>query len=347
MKYLPLFSSAFSIVLLHNFLSIEAYLNIATKYRQSSTQMQAIIPGKSFHCIEMYGKVFLRSFLFCVIYICLLFVMTISVGPFCPFRSSLSIETPQIESLSSVAPEITSELERLQQDMALGRNPDLKHLRQVAISIENAVDQWDNLLTGLDLSQDFQTLEYATLIQAHLSRHGQTVEEITKMMRWQSSCLMNMSKNSPPPIPPRELDVMKLMVEANESESSGKNPPSMTAIATAEKITTAPFLGNEAVFDSEIVRKEYDELCKDHNALIGTGGSYASLDSIAKLSFLDEIEIIEDRWNALFERYNLLGQVNQKFVKQCNKYLDAMGLNEQDVQELLKETHIAMREEAE
>ena len=200
----------------------------------------------------------------------------------------------------------------------------------------------------LKLSNDFQTREYAKLTQAHLASHGQSSEEIVAMMRWQSQCMIAMAENRPPPFPPAQVDVMKMMDEARKNEASGKKmAPNMTQMAAAEKITSVPFTGDEAAFESENVREEYEALCRDHDYLIGFGASYASFDPIGKLAYIDQIEAIEERWDVFFTRFSLLGQLNKDFVKQCNDFLDSMGLDEQGFRQLLKDTHTIMRKDAE
>ena len=143
-------------------------------------------------------------------------------------------------------------------------------------------------------------------------------------------------------------DVMKLMNEAKKSqEENGSQPPSLTAMTAAEKITSTPFNGDELAFDSGNVREEYEALCRDHNNLIEFGANYATFDSMGKIAFLDQVEKIEDRRDIFFARFSLLGQLNQDFVRQCNAFLKSMNLTEEEFRDLLKSTHDIMREDAE
>lgn len=147
------------------------------------------------------------------------------IGPFCPFRSSASIEiSPKMESLNAQTPEFATEMSRIQLDVQMGQLPDKDRLLKVAYGIDAAVDQWETLLARLSLSGDFQTKEYAKLTQAHLELHGISPKGIATMMKWQSGCMKAMALNRPPPMPPSELDLNKLMAQAQQS----KQPPSMT-----------------------------------------------------------------------------------------------------------------------
>ena len=270
------------------------------------------------------------------------------VGPFCPFRSEAAIDMePRVEEMNSVTPDFAAEMARIQLDMQVGENPDPERLKRVASGINSAVDDWESLLTRLKLSNDFQTREYAKLTQAHLASHGQSVEEITSMMRWQSDCMLAMAENRPPPFPPAGIDIMKMMEDAKKNAESGKQAPSMSQMAAAEKITSTPFNGDEPAFNEPSVKEEYEALCRDHNDLIALGASYATFDPMGKLAYLDQIESIEERWDVFFARFSLLGQLNQVFVKQCNGFLDSMGLDENGFRQLLKDTHDIMRKDAE
>mmetsp|Transcript_15241 Transcript_15241/g.17747 ORF Transcript_15241/g.17747 Transcript_15241/m.17747 type:complete len:332 (-) Transcript_15241:218-1213(-) len=270
------------------------------------------------------------------------------VGPFCPFRSSAAVSMdPKMESLNTATPEFATEMARLQLDMQVGETPDPDRLRKVAEGISAAVDDWESLLCRLKMSNDFQTIEYAKLTQAHLESHGQNTEEIASMMRWQSQCMIAMAENKPPPLPPGNIDIMKMMEEAKKSAESGKQVPQMTQMAAAEKITTTPFTGDEPAFESDTVRSEYEKLCRDHNDLIGLGSSYATFDYRGKLAYLDQIDLIGERWDVFFARFSLLGQLDRNFVTQCDGFLGSMGLTEESFRTLLKNTHDLMRKDAE
>jgi len=71
----------------------------------------------------------------------------------------------------------------------------------------------------------------------------------------------------------------------------------MSQLTSAQAVTATPFSGEEAAFESEVVRAEYEKLCRDHAALIKMGESYGSYDPLGKLAFLDALEAVEERWD--------------------------------------------------
>ena len=84
------------------------------------------------------------------------------IGPFCPFRSDASEDlNPKFEDVQNVNPDFATEMARFQLDMQMGQTPDPERLRIVADGIDQAVKQWEDLVTRLRISPDFQTREYA------------------------------------------------------------------------------------------------------------------------------------------------------------------------------------------
>eukprot|EP00980_Cylindrotheca_fusiformis_P016191 scaffold4809_cov116-Cylindrotheca_fusiformis.AAC.15 len=270
------------------------------------------------------------------------------VGPFCPFRSEAAEEmSPKMEQLQSGdAADFAEEFARIQTDLARGLDPNPEELRKAATGMENAVDQWEMLVTRLRISKDFQTREYAKLTQAHLETHNTSVENIRDMMRWQAGCLRALADNSPPPMPPPTLDMVALMQQAQDE--SIKPPPSIRGLQeAAESITAEPFDPKIAFSESPMIEDEYKRLVLDHSKLIDFGASYADFDPLGKLAFLDEIEKIQDRWDSFYFRFKLMGKLNEKYKKQCDYFLASMNMNEEDFRDLLKKTHQLMRKDAE
>lgn len=246
-------------------------------------------------------------------------------------------------AINTAGPEFASEMTKIQLDMSMGEMPDPERLNRVANGLEQAVDQWENLITRLRLSSDFQTREYAKLTQAHLQSHGMTVDEIATMMRWQAGCMKAMANQTPPPMPPMDLQTIMSMSE----QKNQREKPSITAMTAAEAITKTPFSKDAAAFQAPNVKQEYEALCRDHMNLIEFGSKYDSFDPLGKLYYLDEIEKIEDRWDVFFTRFKLMGQLDPEYVKECNQFLASMGMQEEEYKQLLKQCHTLMRQEAE
>lgn len=293
---------------------------------------------------------------------CLSMALT-PVGPFCPFRSSTSIDMePKMERMNTMRSnsddddpsaatidnnfDVATEMTKIQLNLQMGIETDPGQLIKVADQIESSVEVWENLVTRLKLSSDFQTREYAKLTQAHLETNGVTTESVASMMRWQAGCMKAMANNQPPPIPPSNVNIAKMMEDAMKEQQQQK-PPSITAMAAAQKITTTPFNGKEAIFDSLTVKDEYEALCRDHMNLIEFGSTYDTFDPSGKILYLDETEKIEDRWDVFFKRFQLMGQLNQDYIDQCNAFLQSMGLTEDDYKKILSKSHDIMREDAE
>lgn len=146
------------------------------------------------------------------------------IGPFCPFRSEAALAIdPRLESLNAATPELSTEMGRLQLYFQIGQTPEPNRLRKVVKGIDTAVDVWESLLARLNLSSDFQTREDAKLTQAHLSKHGQSSDEVASMMRWQSQCMIAIAGNIPPTLPPSGIDVMKMMQQAQNNQQDQGN----------------------------------------------------------------------------------------------------------------------------
>lgn len=269
------------------------------------------------------------------------------VGPFCPFRSSAAVDLePRIEDLqANSGPEFADEFARLQLDMQMGNEPDPDRLRKVADGTERAVDRWEALVMRLKLSKDFQTKEYAKLTEAHFLMYGVTVDGMKSMMRWQAGCMRAMADNTIPPMPPADMDLNAMMQQAqNAANENGKPPPSITAMQAAESITANPF--DPSKLESEEIKKEYKKLILDHANFIEFGGNYDDFDALGKLAFLDEIEKIEERWEAFFFRFKLMDALDKEYKKQCDAFLASMSMDEESYRKLLKKSHDLLRQDA-
>jgi hypothetical protein len=272
------------------------------------------------------------------------------VGPFCPFRSAAALEMePQMEQLNAEywrqydAMDGSTILDEL---MRTGQISDPDKLRKFAENTNSATDRWESVVTRLRLSQDFQTREYAKLMQAKMADMNITFEGLAAYMRWQADLMLAFADNKPPPMPPSNDDIEQIMRQVERKAVALNDMPSMS-MAAPLLITENPFEGIEDVFQSEAVKEEYQKLCRDHTALIDFGSKYESFDPLGKCAYLDEIDKIHERWDVFFARQSLLGALNKKFLAQCNAFLDSLGLDEEQYRNLLKKAHDIMRQDAE
>jgi len=269
------------------------------------------------------------------------------IGPFCPFRSATCSDGGVLDQgmagLSSKAPRFMTELTRLQLAMQAGSPVDPNEVKRVAADLNAAQSDWENLLTRMGVSDDFQSREYKKMTLAQLERSGQSLASIGLMMRWQADCMVAFADGQPPPFPPAGVDLQQMM---EQSEAGGGSSP-MSALGAANAITTTPFSGSEQVFDSPIVKEEYEALCRDHASLVKMGEGFGSFDPLGKIAFIDVIEAVEQRWDVLFSRFALLGAVNEEFRAQSSAFLEGMGLTPSQFRELLREAHALMRADAE
>lgn len=153
---------------------------------------------------------------------------------------------------------------------------------------------------------DFQSREYFKLSLSHLD--GRSIDDLGKMVQYQVDCMRAVASGLMPPAPPLGLD----MSPPKEGMPSATASPPM--------IDAEPF--DSSAFTSEVVKKEYDVLRRDHRQLIKMGEAYGDFDPLGKLAFLDQVEQIEERWDIFFGRLGLLGQLSPDYRQQSSDFLD-------------------------
>ena len=143
---------------------------------------------------------------------------------------------------------------RVQLEMQMSSTPDKKTLLEAADSIEQAVDQWEGLVTQTRFSNDFQSREYAKFVQVHLEECGQDYEQVAAGLRWQAACCRAVAKDEMPPSPPPSLDLEKV------TSMDKSKAPSMSAISKRFQIDAPPFSSTESAFESPTVKNEFHQL---------------------------------------------------------------------------------------
>ena len=185
------------------------------------------------------------------------------------------------------------------------------------------------------------------MTEAWTERQGESLETVGLMMRWQADCMRAFADGRPPLPPPPGVDLGKLMQQQQRQGGGGGPGSMMSQVAAAQAVDSTPFTGDEAAFQSEVVRDEYKRLCSDHSKLIRLGEAFGAFDPLGKLAYLDEVEAVEARWDVFFSRFELLGALNADFKQQTAAFLESLGMDATAFREVLKCAHEWMRKEAE
>lgn len=279
------------------------------------------------------------------------------IGPFCPFRSTACADGgPLGEAMAELSqqamPNFAMEFARLQLTVTSGGEPDLAKVNELADELLKAEAQWSNMLTRMRLTDDFQSREYFKMTAAWTDRQGESLESVGLMMRWQAGCMKAMAAGQPPLPPPPGLDLTKMAQQAQQQQQQGGGgggaSSMMDQMGAAQGVDASPFSGMESAFESDVVRAEYEQLCRDHASIIKLGETYGTFDPLGKLAYLDALEAVEERWDVFFSRFALLGQLNADYVEQTEAFLKSMGgMGAETFREVLSEAHQLMRRDAE
>jgi len=275
------------------------------------------------------------------------------IGPFSPFRSAACADGSPLGSAmagltQSKMPAFAMEMSKLQLEMQANPNgmPDLPRIRRLASDLSDATDDWGQMLARMSLVDDFQAREYYKMTSVWAEKQGESLATIGLMMRWQADSMLAFADGKPPLPPPPGVNLEKLARQQQEQQQNG--PGSMLSqISAAAAVDATPFTGKEAAFESAVVREEYEKLCRDHAGIVRLGESFGTFDALGKVAFLDQLKFIEERWDVFFSRFALLGALNPDFEAQTSAFLNSMGMDADQFREILDETHVLMREEAE
>eukprot|EP00522_Entomoneis_paludosa_P004732 CAMPEP_0172473044 /NCGR_PEP_ID=MMETSP1065-20121228/68655_1 /TAXON_ID=265537 /ORGANISM="Amphiprora paludosa, Strain CCMP125" /LENGTH=364 /DNA_ID=CAMNT_0013231213 /DNA_START=129 /DNA_END=1223 /DNA_ORIENTATION=+ len=97
-------------------------------------------------------------------------------------------------------------------------------------------------------------------------------------------------------------------------------------------------LSEELFDDEDVIRagslslvEEHDDLISDSRYLIEECGShFRSLDEVDQESYIEELRDIEERWEVLMKRYQLMGILNPRYVQECQNYFQNLGWTKDD-----------------
>lgn len=231
---------------------------------------------------------------------------------------------------------------RLQLQMQMGEQPDLARVKELSERMIAAQREWEGLIGRWKLSDDFQTREWLAMTRCSADETGVGLEEMGQLVRWQAECMQAFAMQATPPMPPAGVDMDR--VAAILQEKGGTMGTMMTG--SPVQVDAEPL--DSTLFDSPIVRSEYEALIRDHEGLVRLGETYGGFDPLGKLAFLDQIDQIESRWDTFFARASLLRAVRPAFKEQCDEYMKCLGLRDADgFRALLGRAHNSMRIEAE
>jgi hypothetical protein len=250
-----------------------------------------------------------------------------------------------LHNIVKTIPGFTFELTRIMLGYKLGFQPIPDRLRKMANTVENDLDQREELVTQLKAIPDFQSREYLkqrelqSKSNSELGAFGDFLQNDVSNMRFFSTFLRAYADNSPElPEPPSDFFNV-----ATRDELSSANDILIELLM--RQVTKVPFDPHN--FESETIAKEYQQLVVDHKILIDFGSTYGEFDPIDKLSYLNQIEQIEERWDAVIFRLKLMNALQEPYMKQCKMLLRSMKVTEDEYRELLKEAHRLMRLDAE
>lgn len=103
---------------------------------------------------------------------------------------------------------------------------------------------------------------------------------------------------------------------------------------TEISISATPFHETVYLSTPQQVQLEYLHLLNDHKIHIEEGAEFGNMPKYEKLQYLDDLRAIEERWDVLFFRFNLMEALNPLYQKQCSSWLAGLGFDPDHYQEI-------------
>jgi hypothetical protein len=263
------------------------------------------------------------------------------IGPFCFIRSSAY--SPSVDSLMTRMSEhrqsLTTQLARLKLDEQFGQAFDAAGHARLGDELMETGRTLRAMAAKLPNTDDFQTREFYMLIDCHLRSIGCSLENFALAMEWQAVSMRAIGEGKAPP-PPPDIDL--------EHIYGGGGDGGLMCSLSMPPMDATPIVDGSRAFESELVRDEYDSIVREHTLLIRLGERFGAFDPSGQLSFIDAIDAIERRWEVFYQRFNLMGLINPRFIEQTNAFLDALGLKggADEMAALIRQAHDRMREAA-
>jgi Domain of unknown function (DUF1825) len=101
-------------------------------------------------------------------------------------------------------------------------------------------------------------------------------------------------------------------------------------------------------FDSDIVQQEAKQLFEDYQALIQLGSNYGKFDREGKKLFIDQMEVMMERYRVFMKRFELSEDfMAQMTIQQLKTQLSQFGITPQQMFDQMNVTLERMKSELE
>ncbi|CAB9515359.1 expressed unknown protein [Seminavis robusta] len=211
--------------------------------------------------------------------------------------------------------------------------------------LDNFLKEWDQLMDFGQTTTDFQLLEY--LSEPHYYNQQIATVEQSNLISTCRKLLHNRkeSKNDSH----QDSSVAKLMAQLSAlnnshnnnqkqqqpSETEEEQDTTCTLIGTPPSdIAARPYDPAHVKLQSDVVQDAHRQLLKDHKTLIEHGATFQELHRRNKRSFLKELHHVEERWDIVFQRFQLMNVLNPDYIQQCNLWLADLGLDEEQYKQI-------------
>jgi hypothetical protein len=99
-------------------------------------------------------------------------------------------------------------------------------------------------------------------------------------------------------------------------------------------------------FDSEVVQQEAKQLFEDYQSLTTLGGEYGKFDREGKIIFIDQMELLMERYQIFMKRFELSEDFMAKMtVEQLKTQLGQFGITPQQMFQQMNQTLERMKSE--
>ncbi|CAK9000718.1 unnamed protein product [Durusdinium trenchii] len=203
--------------------------------------------------------------------------------------------------------------------------------------MQESSDYWFSNQMRLRYAEDFQAIENFKITEVKLEGMGFTTEMLEALVKWTPQQMSCMLEGKPPTAPPPGLDLMKIQ------QASQSLPVIMSLTDT--KIFPPLVAEGSPALESQLVQDELSKLTADHENLIRLGVNFRQFDPRGKEAFLDQLEMIQERWRVFITRFQLMGDLNPEFIQTSQQYLMQVGMTIEQYNTLMANVHQRMRDE--